>query len=485
MWNNTSVDRMNTFIRTLVYALLSVVALLVFSISSSPLWPNISFDQSVFSVIGWNWAHGLLPYVTAWDSKGPIIFFVNMLGHLFTDGETGIFVIQTVNLTAVLCLSDHLLRRYVSARRSLFYCLCFLLAYIVICSGGNQVGDYTLLLSVASVFCTYRWTLGLQSGVYAHPWRHAFVYGLFFSACLLSRMTNAMVLSASVLAIFVVLVCHRLWRNLLSNVLGFMAGFAVVFVPFAAYFALHGALGEMWYAMFSYNIEYALHSSPESSWCSSFMLVYYLFWFVSLAAVTVSSVLDFVDGKRRAATVWLFVSAVTLLWIFKSYASANYAISYLPVLFVALLQLSGNASRRYAVARCFVCGVILLSFLNTLRLFRQHEEASKEEIESQRALVSAIPQGDSFMAYNCHPVIYLQAKRHPYYRYFVCQDWAIANGQSLKEKVHGCYAQGDVQWILLHDCYEEPCAIRDVLRQRYEPYKKDETNHLVLYKRRD
>lgn len=34
----------------------------------------LAFDQDIFYVIGRNWAEGKLPYVTAWDSKGPYIF---------------------------------------------------------------------------------------------------------------------------------------------------------------------------------------------------------------------------------------------------------------------------------------------------------------------------------------------------------------------------------------------------------------------------
>lgn len=473
--------------KPLLFTLLAVVSLLVFSYGSSPLWPNDvnHNDQCIFSVIGWNWAHGLLPYVTAWDSKGPIIFFFNMLGHLFTDGEAGIFTLQVINLAAVLWLSDRFLRKYVTGKQSFFFCLCFLLAYIIVCTGGNQVSDYTLLLSVASVFCTYKWSLDFQAGQCAHPWRFAFVYGLFFSACLLSRMTNAMLLSASVFVVFVVLVYHRLWKNLLANVLGFMAGFATMFVPFAVYFALHGAFGEMWYAMFTYNVEYALYSSSAKTHYSSFMLVYYLFYFICLEAVVVSSVLTFIDGKRKTALVWLAVSALTLLWLFKSYANANYVISYLPVLFVSLLQLAGKKGRRYVAARCFIAGVLLLGFLNHVRIFSTYVEDGKEDVESQLAIISDIPQGDSFVAYNCHPAVYLRAQRHPHYQYFILQDWAIENGQSLRERVHACYSHGDVQWILLYKGYKDPCTIQDVLQKNYEVYKKDETNQLVLYKRRN
>lgn len=466
------------------YALLSVAVLLVFSQSTSPLWLSTAFDQSIFSVIGRNWAEGQLPYTTAWDSKGPIIFFFNMLGHRLSDGETGTFVLQAVNLTAVLCLCHGLLRRYLSSWRSLLASVLFLLAYVIDCSGGNQVGDYTLLLSVGSVFCTYRWTLGLEQGRYRHPWRYAFVYGLFFSACLLSRLTNAMVLSMSVLAVLVVLVGHGLWRNLLANALGFVAGFLVIFVPFAAYFWAHSALGEMWYATFTYNLEYALHSSPINSQDSRFMVVYYLFYFICLVSTLLSAVLNFLDGRRRSAAVWFVVSAVTLLWLARSYANANYAISYLPLLLVALLQMSGRAGRRYQLARYMVFGVVLAGFANYVRVFSQYANAGREETADELAMILSVPQTDSFVAYNCQPALYLQAGRRPHCRFFVCQDWAIANGPTLRERVRASFVECRAQWILFAEA-PEPCAISDLLKRDYEPTKKDEAAGLILYKRRD
>ena len=79
----------------IVLLLLPVLAFLVqflFARWSSPLYSeNYDFDQSIFYVIGRAWHDGYLPYLTAWDSKGPIIFLANMLGYCIEPNIRGVF----------------------------------------------------------------------------------------------------------------------------------------------------------------------------------------------------------------------------------------------------------------------------------------------------------------------------------------------------------------------------------------------------------
>ncbi len=107
-------------------------------------------DQAMFSIIGDNWAHGLLPYVDTWDSKGPIIFFVNMLGHLLAPGEYGIFILQVLNLAGALLISHAYMRRWCSLHLELLVQMLFVMSYVVVSSGGNQVGDSTQLLGICT-----------------------------------------------------------------------------------------------------------------------------------------------------------------------------------------------------------------------------------------------------------------------------------------------------------------------------------------------
>ena len=77
------------------YVLLSLMAIfyiLIFSTTTSPFWGEpFAGDSAMFQTIGKYWAKGHLPYVSLWDSKGPIIFFINAIGYFLTDSNLGVF----------------------------------------------------------------------------------------------------------------------------------------------------------------------------------------------------------------------------------------------------------------------------------------------------------------------------------------------------------------------------------------------------------
>ena len=82
------------------YILLGIVAILyilIFSTTTSPLFGEpFAGDSSMFQTIGKYWAQGSLPYVDLWDSKGPVIFFINALGYFIAGSKTGIFLCLSV-----------------------------------------------------------------------------------------------------------------------------------------------------------------------------------------------------------------------------------------------------------------------------------------------------------------------------------------------------------------------------------------------------
>lgn len=174
----------------------------------------------------------------------------------------------------------------------------FIASYTIINSGGNQVGDCNLLLSVISIFLVYNWTRKYQDSIIEHPWKYAFIYGLFFASCLLSRLTNAVAICASILAIASILVFHKKWNNLIINGIAFIAGCFTFALPFIIYFNIHNALSDMWYATFLYNIEYAIHSQPNAVTDTHFPLIYFTLYNISILSVLLSGIMA-INCKAR------------------------------------------------------------------------------------------------------------------------------------------------------------------------------------------
>lgn len=443
-------------------------------------------DQDIFYVIGRNWSEGKLPYITAWDSKGPFIFFFNMLGYLITKSDFGVFLLEVLNFTLVLWCSYFFLCKYCSKKLSFTYILLFIASYTIINSGGNQVGDCTLLLSVISMFLAYNWSRKYQEGMIEHSCKYAFIYGLFFASCLFSRLTNAIATCASIIAISSILIFHGKWKNLMKNGIAFIIGCFTFSLPFIIYFSIHNAFSDMWYATFLYNIEYAMHSHPDGVIDTHFPLIYFTLYNISIISVLFFSIIAIIcNVRKKIAYIWGFIAIFTIGWIIKSYANANYTISFLPILFVALIELSTlyNKKKTYLLCIYTIGAIIAIGVANYIRITRSYKPVAKEmknDAQYQIDMLKYIPQKDSYIFYNGLPYIYATQNICPYYPYWICQDWAIENGISLRKKVRECYAKGDVKWIIIFD-YEHS-NIKDILLKRYLIFREDKKNKLTLFR---
>lgn len=482
---------MNRIVKLSPWILLAFIAFVVLyacSYYTHADYRVLAFDQDIFYVIGRNWAEGKLPYITAWDSKGPFIFFFNMLGYFITKSDLGIFLLEVINFTLVSWCSYFFLCQYCSRKLSFTYTLLFIASYIIINSGGNQVGDCTLLISVISIFLAYNWSRKYQDGIIEHPCKYAFIYGLFFASCLLSRLTNAIAICASIIVIISILVFHRKWKNLIKNSIAFMIGCCTFALPFIIYFSIHNALSDMWYATFLYNIEYAMHSHPDAVTDTHFPLVYFTLYNISIISVLLSSFIAIIYNiRKKIAYIWGFIALFTIGWIIKSYANANYTISFLPILFVALIELSTlykNNKKKLYLTGIYVIGIIILigtgNYIRTTLCYGTVAKDMEKDAQYQINMLKDIPKKDSYIFYNGLPYVYATQNINPYYPYWICQDWAIENGMSLRKKVRDCYAKGDVKWIIIFD-YEHS-NIKDILLKRYFISKEDKKNKLTLFR---
>lgn len=465
------------------YLIVSLLFNLLFCPNISPLWNKTMSDQAMFSIIGENWAHGLLPYVSTWDSKGPVIFFFNMLGHKIASGENGVFILQVLNLAGVLLITHLYMRRWCRLRQELLYQLLFMMNYVIICYGGNQVADSTQLLGTWAVMCAYDWTRGLEQRHYAHPWGSAVVYGMFTAGCLLSRLTDSLVILAIAGIAAVILIWHGLWRNLMANILGFAVGFAIVFTPFAVYFAWHGAFGEMWYATITYNFDYAA-TSKTTLWPGISLRIHRIAFALCLLLPLAVGLLSLIDRQRRVvALVWAIAVVPALAWIVHSYCFYHYFLSFMPVLLVAFIELAAHAHAHrisqwiLGLSAAFLTSWAIYEACILPKLFE-----NDELVEKSVSMTHDIPQSDPMVVYNVTATYYLCSHRRPCYRFFCIQDWAIHNSPSLRPKVRECFKSGKAKWVLVTQY--NTSEIKGLLDKDYTVCRRDASSDLLLFKRK-
>ena len=88
-------DNRSEFLARLVVCVFGILFVLICSYSTSPLFAAYyRGDSAQFLTIGKAWALGKIPYKELFDHKGPIIYFIDMLGFKIAGTKSGVCVFQ-------------------------------------------------------------------------------------------------------------------------------------------------------------------------------------------------------------------------------------------------------------------------------------------------------------------------------------------------------------------------------------------------------
>lgn len=234
-----------------------ILFLILFSYTTSPLFPDFyGWDSAFFMLVGKGMTRGSLPYRDFFDMKGPWLFLIEYAGQLICYDRNGIFMLQCLSLGITLFFCQKILERYYGSgglRKSLLALLPF---YIILSStmeGGNLTEEWSLPFLF---FCLYLALEFIHGGRKQHRPGKAFWYGLCFGILALIRITNAALICAIILTVFIFLVQQREWKNLFWNMLAFLGGVLLAFLPPVIYFGMQGQLENMLYCTFVFGFIY-------------------------------------------------------------------------------------------------------------------------------------------------------------------------------------------------------------------------------------
>lgn len=475
-------------------SLLSIVFLLAFSYTTSPIYNETSAaDSAIFQIIGKYWAHGYIPYASLWDLKGPIIFFVNCLGYQLTGSVVGVFIIQWICLIITLILMYKLLRTSFNALTSCLLLLLPVISFSANTWGGNCVEEFVLPLMALSYLLIYKWLNEAEHNeAMTHPWKYALIYGMTFSFCLLSRLTNALGLCGAVAVIGIWLMTKGEWKNLGANIIAFLAGVALLLLPFSLYFWSKGALYDMWYGTILYNLEYASATGNDATTIKGTLQL--VIRFLDTWMLLIVGLLMIVTSRRKlAGLLWTCVAVFSLAWFVRGYAFAHYGVVSLPLVAVTLVEtkelvvyISKSRKRMIFKSKLFACIfpyfiITLASCWHTFSAFRTNY-VQNHDLAETRAFMKGVPSSfkKSFIGYNAEIDYYLYDNIKPACRFFALQDFEASQSPSLQKYIMEDFKKNKPKWILVdgHARYILP-ILKD-----YHIFKQDISKGLYLYTRK-
>lgn len=208
-------------------------------------------DSSVFKYIGGRMAKGDVPYRDMFDHKGPIIYFLNMLGYYIAPNR-GIWVIEFIFMFFSLLGSYKVVRLFCNVGCSLFIVMIPMSLIFSYFEGGNLVEEYAMPFQI---WATYIYMEYLLNDRITNI--RVVLCGIFFACVLLLRPNMISVWIVFSIAVLLRSIKEKNITKLIVFLAEFICGMAIIIIPSVVYLLLNNAFIDFWFDYIKFNILYS------------------------------------------------------------------------------------------------------------------------------------------------------------------------------------------------------------------------------------
>jgi hypothetical protein len=238
-----------------VFLLLTVLVVLS---QANPLLTRLGRDSGMYAYVASHLLRGMTPYVTAWEHKPPLIFFIDAAGLWLGHGSRwGIWAVEFLFLLGAAWAGFQALKKNFGLGPAILASLIWLSGVGLVLEGGNFTEEYSLLFSFVSL-----WLFTLILRRPESLWMHASL-GLAFGCGFLTRPNNTGVQISIILTeILLVALKRRPLRQSLQGRLATGVGFLLPLIAVSLYFVARHAFQDFLDAGFIYNLSYGGQPDP-------------------------------------------------------------------------------------------------------------------------------------------------------------------------------------------------------------------------------
>ncbi len=239
----------------LLVCLLSSFAVLAICTKSSFLYPmNDWVDTNCFFTVGRGILRGLMPYRDLYDQKGPLTYLLYAAAALVSDSSwLGVYFLEGIFFAWFLHLGGRIAET-LSGYRPIYWVTVPALAVLVpvtpAFSHGGSAEELFLPFLALGLFLVLR----AQRENRPLSGRESFLLGFSAAAGLWVKYTFCGLYAGLALSVLVWSLCTRKAKSLPRVILFALLGFAALSGAVVAWFALGGALPDLWQAYFMDNL---------------------------------------------------------------------------------------------------------------------------------------------------------------------------------------------------------------------------------------
>lgn len=449
----------------ILIGLLSFAFLSFFSYYTSPITTvDNGADAAFFRLVGQGMTKGYLPYRDFFDMKGPFFFFIEYIGQLISYGRMGVFIMQLINLTAVLLVICKIYE--LSNVKSNLVKLGLLLPILCVASftfeGGNLTEEFSLfeILSCLYLGLLYFEKIDDESDFWQK--KIYFIGGLWFGICfgllVMIRITNVAFICAIALVIFLQLIIKKRFLQIAVVVGSFVLGLAISMSPALLFYTSKGLFNELIDSMFILGFKY----SGEKSFADHVVEAVLGDRKFQLLLIIIPASVPFVLGWRS----WkerLVVLTGALFSFFAIVSGNNYLHYYtlvIPLIVICEMSVLESITRSTKKKRYLACVLIALMFISQIPVMFSGIRATMSHLlkpykytmgQSVQDISSRIPEedSDSVFGYNINPDWYTYADLFPCIKYCGWQEHYISLMPEIYDELEKRFDENPPMWLVM------------------------------------
>ena len=261
--------------KEIVFALIISAFLAFIFLLNSPLhiWRGApsGTDSSVFKTIALMMDKGYMPYRDSFDHKGPLLYAINYWG-LKIAYYRGVWVFEFIFMTITFFMLYKIARLKTRIFSSIVVALTAMTLLFTYFEQGNLTEEYAMPFIAIGIYIFLDYLLNNKIS-----WYRIVISGISMGAVCLLRPNMIAVWIVFCTAIFFRKIIEKDWKQLGQFVGWFLAGFALIVIPFIVWLIVNGALQACIEDYIIFNMQYTSveggRASLGAKWNSFFTFV--------------------------------------------------------------------------------------------------------------------------------------------------------------------------------------------------------------------
>jgi hypothetical protein len=436
--------------------------------------------------MGEGWKNGAIPGKDLFDSKGPLLHFIYLIGSYICPGKIGIYILDSLFMYFSISMLIKIGKLITDSKLIIYTATSvFLILYYSIIGNGGTNEHYSLPFAIYPIFVSAKYFF--KGGKITNI--NALLCGICFAIVSQIRLNNTAIIIGVCIALLYSLIRNKEFTALLKLAGFFVLGCIIIYIPLVIYFVYNDALNDMIYMSILYNIKY------KQNWGGEMTLLKYRTNISHLLSCLLLPFLSYYYDKKsnsKSFALCFSISIITLLTFVSGIGYKHYYIMQLPIAFMCVimtyyLKLIGKIfvicilnvhTITYSRAQAQVIYSTILS-TNTYKNHQDYPDYNREikftnRVNLQNTIFSYIPKSERNSIYIFNNMqyssIFIGTPYYPAGKYFHLQDKIAITDKIAKNDIIKSFEKASPKWIV-SDTHISDCQVLARYAHRYETVK--------------